>query len=253
MKVRRLVKHLLSVLVLMGVVLPAAAQAPLDDRLTGDLGVAVYNTQKIVRTQAAPSVTLPYAYFDLGRFYSRVDTFGFKTARLGSGHVEVAGRISFEGFKTDAPGLQGITPRANPLPVGLGTYQETPWGAVFAYSFYDATSGGMLHELTYAAEFKLGAVTVYPQIGAEHRSRNYVQHLYGVSAAESQASVFGAYSAGSSTTPVLAMAFELPVTETWHINLQLRRRWLDSAITRSPLVSTHVQDSGFMALTRAFQ
>jgi outer membrane protein len=233
--------------------LQVSAQTPLQDRLTGDVGVAVYNTQHIVSSDSAQNFVLPYAYFDYGRFYTRVDTFGVKTARLGMGYLELAARISFEGFKTNTPRLSGVQARANPLPVGIGTYQETPWGAFFLYGLYDTSSGGFLQEATYAAEFKLGVVTVYPQLGVEHRSRKYVQHLYGVSAAESLSSVFGAYDARASTTPVLAMAFEWPLDEAWHLNVQLRRRWLDAAITESPLVSTKLQDSGFVALTRSFK
>ena len=230
-----------------------ALSALAQDRLTGDLGGAVYTTQKIVHSTGSQSLTLPYAYFDYGRFYTRVDTLGVKTMRLGNGHLELAGRISFEGFPTDAPGLHGIAARTNPMPLGVGTYQETPWGALFAYSFYDPSSGGMLHELTYAAELQVGAVTVYPQLGIERRTQKYVQHLYGVSSQEALASGLGAYSATASDTPVLAMALEWPVDEAWRINLQWRRRWLDRAITHSPLVFAQQQDSGFLALTRSFK
>lgn len=38
-----------------------------------------------------------------------------------------------------------------------------------------------------------------------------------------------------------------------YLNVQLRRRWLDAAITQSPLVSTKLQGSGFLALTRSFK
>jgi MipA family protein len=246
-------KHMCCALLLTGMVLHAAAQAPLENRLTGDVGAAVYNTQKIVRDNGAKTFTLPYAYFDHGRFYTRVDTLGVKTVPLGLGYLELSGRISFEGFKSAGPGLLGIASRANPLPIGLGTFQETPWGAVFAYSFYDSVSGGMLQELTYAAEFRVGSLVVYPQLGGEHRSQKYVQHLYGVSQTEAGRSGLDVYRASSSTTPILGMAFEWPLDDAWHITLQLRRRWLDSAITQSPLVSTHVQDSGFLALTRTFK
>ena len=33
----------------------------------------------------------------------------------------------------------------------------------------------------------LGQATLYPQLGLEHRSAAYVQHLYGVTAAQSSA------------------------------------------------------------------
>jgi outer membrane protein len=248
-----IMKCLCSGILISSMALHAAAQAPLQDRLTGDMGAAVYSTQKIVRDNGAKTFALPYAYFDHGRFYTRVDTVGVKTAPLGRGYLELAGRISFEGFKNAGPGLHGIDARANPLPLGLGTYQETPWGAVFAYGFYDTVSGGMMQELTYAAELNWGSLVIYPQLGVEHRSQKYVQHLYGVSPRESVRSGLDAYSTSSSTTPILAMAFEWPLDDAWHINVQLRRRWLDTAISQSPLVFTHVQDSGFMALTRSFK
>ncbi len=230
-----------------------ALSAPAQERVIGDFGGAFYSTQKIVHSTGSTSLTLPYAYFDYGRVYTRVDTVGVKTMRVGSGHLELAARISFEGFSSDAPGLHGIAARTNPMPLGVGTYQETPWGALFAYSFYDPSSGGSLHELTYAAEFQVGALSVYPQLGVEHRTQKYVQHLYGVSTQEALASGLGAYSATASDTPVLAMALEWPLDEAWHINVQWRRRWLDRAITQSPLVFAQRQDSGFLALTRSFK
>jgi len=58
---------------------------------------------------------------------------------------------------------------------------------------------------------------------------------------------------GVSMGATLAMALEWPLDEAWHINVQWRRRWLDRAITQSPLVFAQRQDSGFLALTRSFK
>ena len=114
-------------------------------------------------------------------------------------------------------------------------------------------SRGTLLEATYAAEFKLGRASVYPQIGVERRSAKYSNYLYGVSAAESAASGFAAYNAGASTIPVLGLGVDVPITESWVINLQLRRRFLDSSVYNSPLVSRRTQDIGLIALSYRFK
>ena len=229
------------------------AQPLLNDRLTGDLGAAAYVTRSVVRGKDATTVALPYAYLDKGRFFARVDTLGIKTVPLGNGYLELAGRLSFEGFKADVPALAGIGNRSNPVPLGLGTYQETPVGAFFLNAFHDTTSRGALLEASYATELRWGRNVLYPQLGLERRSARYVNHLYGVSSAEAIASGFAAYAPGASVSPVLGLAVQVPVSGPWALNLQWRRKWLDSAVRDSPLVSARMQDSGFMALTATFR
>lgn len=231
----------------------AWAQPVLSDRWVGDIGGATYLTQRIVPNGAAQHSLLPYAYLDHGRFFVRVDTLGVKTLPVGQGHLELAARISLEGFAAKGAALHGIADRRNPVPVGLGTYQETPFGAFFLHSFHDMRSGGSLSEATYAAEWRAGGVAFYPQLGVERRSRRYLRQLYGVSPAEAQASAYPVYRPGASTLPVAGLAVEWPIRAPWSLNLQWRRKWLDSAITRSPLVNTTVQDSGFVAVTYAIK
>lgn len=229
------------------------AQDSSHDRVVGDVGAALYVTRSMVVGEQDMHTVLPYVYADYGRLFARVDTLGIKTLPWGAGHLELVGRISFEGYKANTPRLTGIHARANPSPLGVGTFQETPVGAFFLYGFYDPSSGGVLQEATYAAEFKLGAFTFYPQLGLERRSARYVQHLYGVSQTESQASAYSLYTPGASTSPVFAMAIDRPLSPSWSLNVQLRRKWLDDAVTHSPLVQGKHQDSGFVALTHAFK
>lgn len=232
--------------------LPALAQTALPDRLVGDVGAAVYATPSIVRGASDRPVLLPYVYADDGRLFGRVDTFGYKVLPLGWGYLELAGRVSMEGFKIDSPALPGIGERSNPVPLGLSTFQETPWGGWFLNAFRDTISGGTLLEATWAGEWRVGSLSVYPQLGVERRSARYTQRLYGVSGAEARASGLAAYSPGASTVPVLGLALQLPLDHDWSLNLQWRRRWLDAAITDSPLVDMRRQDSGFVALTYTF-
>lgn len=235
-----------------GVVSPLHAQT-LPDHIVGDVGGAVYSTQSVVTGQKDMLSALPYAYFDYGRFFARVDTFGIKTWPLGYGHLELATRISFEGFKADTAPLRGIQDRANPLPVGIGTFQETPVGGFFFNALRDTHSGGSLTEFTWATEFALGRGQVYPQLGVERRSARYVQSLYGVSASESLASGYKAYVPGASTMPVVGLGADWPVSGSWVLNAQWRRKFLDASLRDSPLVKNAHQDSGYLALTYRFK
>jgi outer membrane protein len=235
-----------------GAACSAHAQSALVDRLQGDVGAAFYDTRSVVRGASADRVLLPYAYADDGRFYARVDTLGFKTWALGAGHLELSARVSLEGYASNGA-LPGIRSRSDPAPLGLGTFQRTPYGAVFAYAFRDLTSGGSLLEATYAAALALGPLQLYPAVGVERRSARYVDHLYGVSPAEAAASGRPAYAPGASTWPVASLTAQWPVLSDWSVVAQLRRKWFDHAVTDSPLVDAHAQDSGFVALAYHFK
>jgi len=232
----------------LAVIARASGDSPLT--LQGDVGMALYRTPAITRTDDKQNVVLPYVYADYGSAYARVDTFGIKMMPLGAGHLELAGRVSFEGYQST---LANIGTRSTPRPLGLGTYQETAYGAFFLYSFYDIISQGTLLDGTYAAEFDVGPVHVYPQIGLERRSAKYVQHLYGVSAAEAASSGLRAYAPNASTTPSLALAFEYPLSDNLNVMLQFKKKWLDKSLTDSPLVDTKSQTSSFLAVTRSFK
>ena len=231
-----------------------AQDAALTDRLVGDVGGAVYSTQSVIRSKNAAITVLPYAYLDYGRFFARVDTFGFKTVPFGYGYLELAGRVSQEGWRADTASLAGITNRKSPIPLGIGTFQSTPYGAFIVNAFVDVNkSRGALLEATYAAKFTTGQWSFYPQLGLEYRSAKYTNYLYGVAPAEAVASGYTAYSAGASTIPVLGLAVDVPLNEAWVVNMQLRRKWLDSAVYNSPLVSRKTQDTACVALSYRFK
>lgn len=217
--------------------------------LTGDVGVAMYRTPAITKSTAHSNVMLPYVYADIGPLYARVDTFGYKVMPMGAGHLEVATRLSFEGYQSE---IAGINQRPRPKPIGLGTFQETSYGAFFVYAFRDATSGGSLLDVSYAAEIALGNLHVYPQFGVERRDRKYVANLYGIDTVESQRSGLALYDAGTSTSPNAAIAMEYPLADRLKLTFQLRKRWLDESIYKSPLVNVRQQTSSFIALSQTF-
>lgn len=234
--------------------LTRAQDAPLTDRLVGDVGGAAYVTQSVVRSQDSKTSVLPYAFADYGRFFARVDTLGVKTMKLGYGYLELAGRVSQDGWRADTAALAGLSERKTSLPLGIGTFQKTPYGAFFLNALVDANqSHGTLLDATYAAEFKLGRVSFYPQAGVEYRNAKYTNYFYGVSPAEALASGYAAYNAGAATTPMLGLAVDVPLVDSWVLSMQLRHKWLDGAVSDSPLVDKKAQNSGFIALAYRFQ
>jgi outer membrane protein len=241
-----------SALLLAGVV--SAQPAPISYKLTGDVGAAVYGTQNVIRGKGNQATVLPYLFADYGLFFARVDTFGFKALPIGNGYLELVARVSQDGWRANIAPLGGLNSRKTPVPVGVGTFQQTAYGAFIVNAFVDAgSSRGSLFEAAYVAEVKLGSLSLYPQLGLEMRSAKYANYYYGVTPAESLASGYAAYNAGASTTPVLGLAADYSLTENWVINMQLRRKWLDSAVTNSPLVVRKSQDMGYVGLSYRFK
>lgn len=227
-----------------------ASWAQTSPQLQGDVGVALFRTPAIASTADRSNVVLPYVYADDGAWYARVDTFGFKAMPMGHGFLELAARASFEGYR---PRNTALDRRSTPLPMGLGSFQETALGAFFVYGFRDPVSGGTLLDVSYAAELGRGRVHVYPQIGFERRSARYVRHLYGVGAAEALRSGVAGYVPGSSATPSAALGVDCELTRSLKLTGQIGRRWLDRSIDASPLVDARSQTTGLLALTRTFR
>jgi len=214
----------------------AGARAGDGAHFVGDLGLGVQRTQASAPGASPRTFALPYAYGDLGRLFVREDTFGVKVVPAGWGALELVGRVSTEGTDADGPGLAH---RTNPRPVGLGTFQETPWGGVFADAFVDTVSGGTLLEASYAAEVPVGPGTLYPQAGLARRSARYDAHLYDVHAA--------------STSPVLQLSGELPFAPRWVALAHLQWEPFVAAVRAGPRVSTRARASALVALAWRFK
>ena len=223
-----------------------------DEGFKGELGGMLTHSSAMVTGASASSSAMPYVYGDWGRFYGRVDTLGVRTLALGTGHLELATRISTEGFEARKTAYPALGDRRSPTPIGLGTFQRTPLGGLFAYLMHDPASGGQFAELSWAAKFMLGPVSVYPQMGLQYRSSDYVNHLYGVSVAQAAATGLTAYRADRSVVPQASLHMTLPLTGPWSLQVQARYRGLDSAIQNSPLVHAREQTSGLLALTRTW-
>lgn len=224
--------------------------AVLQDRITGDLGVGAFRLERNLVGKSDHTTVLPYAYFDYGRFFARLDTFGVKTVKIGAGYLEFSTRVSFDGFEAQ----RGLRRRANPIPLGIGTYQETPYGAFFLNAFYDVNrSHGYFGEAIYAAQVDAGPVSIYPQIGVERRSASYNDYFLGVSASESAASGYREYHAGASTSPLLGLSADMPLVGDWKLNFTWRRRWIGNGAANSPIINHKVEDMALLAVSYHFK
>lgn len=252
--------HLLAVALAVTATVPALAsplppqQEQLPDHLQGDLGVLAGFERSPIRNERSPVGLFPFAFFDDGRLYARLDTFGFKTLPMGYGYLELTARIEFDGYSAAGnPALRGINSRANSIPLGIGTFQITPLGGFFLYALHDVNrSGGNIYEITYAAEIDFDGISAYPEAGILHYSSAYTRYFYGVSPAEAAASGYAAYTPGATTTLYLGMLLEKKVIPNWKADMYWQRKWLGNAISGSPLVAARHCDTGFVALVRQF-
>jgi outer membrane protein len=220
----------------------------------GDLGIGAYYTPSLVRGRTESATVLPYANFDYGRLFARIDTFGVKTAKMGYGYLELAGRVELDGFKANTSGRQGLNDRKNSLPLGIGTLQETPLGALYVNAFHDfGKSKGNLVDITYVVSLPYDKVTIYPQIGVEYLSKQYVGYYYGVSAQEAAASGYGYYRPSAALDPYVAAFIEARISDDWNLNLLLRHRWLDNSIVDSPIVGRKGVHNVFASIAYRFK
>lgn len=150
--------------------------------------------------------------------------------------------------------LQDLNERKMSIPLGVGTFQETPIGAFFLNAFHDVNkSNGNLFEAIYVGEIETLRVTFYPQVGAEYLSAQYMRYFYGVSAQEASASFYSAYQPGGSFNPFVGMLIDTRLTENWHLNFYLRHKWLSSQIRNSPIVERSTTDTAFVSLSYRFK
>lgn len=223
-------------------------------KVDGDLGIGAYYTHSIVRGKSEPASILPYADFDYGRMFARIDTFGIKTAKMGYGYLEIAGQVELDGFKANTSSLRGLTDRKDSLPLGIGTLQETPVGAFYVNVFHDfGKSKGALVDITYVVSLTHEKVTIYPQIGAEYLSRQYVRYYYGISTQEAVASHYGYYQPGGAFNPYVAALIEARISDDWNLNFLLRHRWLGNSISDSPIVGRKGEDNVFASVSYSFK
>jgi outer membrane protein len=233
----------------------ATAQAEeLPNSIQGDIGLGAYYTHSVIRGKSDEINVLPYADFEYGRLFARVDTLGIKTTKVGYGYLELVGRISQDGFSTNSPVLQGLSKRETPVPLGIGTLQVTPLGGIMINAFHDVhRSKGNLFEVIYAGQVDLQRISFYPMLGAEYQSAAYVRYLYGISDQEAIASLYSAYAPTGAYNEFVSLIADVDLSGGYHLNCYARRKWLGEAIRQSPIIGQRYLDTGYIALSYRFK
>ena len=247
--------HLLIALLLTPLHVMNSVPDGLPDHIVGDIGVAVYASNLHIGTEGTQSLILPYAFFDYQRFFVRIDEVGIKTFKMGYGYLEVIGKINLDSYKVKSP-LNGTSiNRSDPIPLGLGTFQETPIGGFFVNTYRDfGKSKGALYEFLYFAELETyRKVVVYPQVGVERQSSQYANYYYGINSGESQLTGYNTYSAPATNNLLAGVMVEIPVIDSWNINVYGKRKWMGNGINNSPVMNRSFQDNLFVALAYRFK
>jgi outer membrane protein len=227
----------------------------LPDRIVGDIGAAAYSTNLNIGSYGTQSMVLPYGFFDYQRFAMRIDQLAFKTAPIGFGFLEIIGKVDPDSYKVKSTINSQTINKGYQVPIGLGTFQDTPIGAFFINAYHDfGKSKGNLLELNYFGEIELVTkVTLYPQVGVEHQSSSFASYYYGVTPEQAQITGYSTYSASSSNNPLAGFLLEIPVVEDWYLNVYGKRKWLGSGVNSSPVLTRSFQDTIYMALAYRFK
>ena len=227
----------------------------LPDHIVGDVGVAVYSTNLNIGSYGPQSSVLPYGFFDYQRFAMRIDQLAFKTAPVGFGFLEIVGKVDPDSYQVKSTINSQTINKGYQVPIGLGTFQDTPIGAFFINAYHDfGKSKGNLLELNYFGEIELvSKVILYPQVGVERQSSSYANYYYSVTPEQAQATGYQTYSAPSSNNPLAGFLLEIPVVENWYLNVYAKRKWLGSGVNNSPILTRSFQDTMFMALAYRFK
>ena len=235
----------------------AAENVPdgIPDRIVGDIGAAVYTSNLHIGTEGTQSIVMPYAFFDYQRFFVRIDEVGIKTFKMGYGYFEVVGKINLDSYKVKSPINGNSINRSDPIPLGLGTFQETPIGGFFVNAYHDfGKSKGALYEFLYFAEIETyKKVVVYPQIGLERQSSQYANYYYGINPGESSLTGYNAYSTPATNNVLAGLLVEIPVVDNWYVNIYGKRKWMGGGINNSPVMNRSFQDNIFAALAYRFK
>ena len=252
---RHATRNVCSLACLSATLLSTTASAEeFKSEIKGDVGLGGYYTGTIIRGNQSQTSVLPYVDFNYGRMYARVDTFGIKTLQLGYGHLRLVGRYSQDGFNTSAPNLMGLDRRENSIPIGVGTLQVTPIGGFLINAFHDMNrSQGNLFEVIYGGRLELPKVTLYPLIGAEYRSKEYVNYYYGITPLEAANSSYASYQTSGATNSLIALMADIQLTGDYHLHLYARRKWLGEAIRQSPIVEKAYLDTSYVAVSYRFK
>jgi len=225
------------------------------DRIIGDIGAAVYSSKLNIGTSGSQNYVLPFGFFEYQRAFARIDTVGVKTVKMGYGNLELVGKLILDNYNVTSPYNGSTINKLNPVPIGLGTFQETPIGGFFINAYHDfGQSRGALYELQYFAELSPNSYfTLYPLVGIERQSGQYANYYYGMNSQNALQTGYTPYTATGTNNMMAGMLFEVPIVDNWYANIYGKIKWLGSGINNSPVMVKSFQDNGFISMAYRFR
>jgi outer membrane protein len=79
-----------------------------------------------------------------------------------------------------------------------------------------------------------------------------VNYFYGTSAQDAAMLHSAIYLPGSATNLFVDLLAEIKLSGDWYLDLNLRKTWLDTSISNSPLVDRHTSSTGLVAASYRF-
>ncbi len=122
-------------------------------------------------------------------------------------------------------------------------------GTVFGAQWLQDVSnvhGGQEVRLGVDHRWQLGASRLGMAAGAVWQSREVIDYYYGVDPHEVVSDRDFTYSPGSAWTPYVRFDWQQPLTPHWSLQATLHHKWLDTTITRSPIVDGKGSTSVFV-------
>lgn len=167
---------------------------------------------------------------------------GFRWASESGWELGVVGRIQTMGIgPNDAPELEGLRDRlwtlelapiigwrGWPVHINLKTYTEM-------LNRHD----GLISQLAFSLPRQRGRSFIIPSVELIHRSSDYTNYYFGVSAAEASPTR-PEYVAGGALNAALKVRWGYELTKKWLLSGSLGLEYLDSEITSSPIVDKDV-------------
>jgi outer membrane protein len=90
-------------------------------------------------------------------------------------------------------------------------------------------------------------------MGGEYQSKEYVRYYYGLSSQESASSKVASYQPSGSFNRFVGLIADIGLSDEYHLNCQIRRKWLGNAIQSSPLVNQGNLDTGYISVSYRYK
>jgi outer membrane protein len=166
--------------------------------------------------------------------------------------IKVAPR--FQGFdESDSYIFSGMTDRKNSVDLGIGlNYQNSGW-KVGVSSMFDVLnrSNGVELTSTVGHVFRLGALSIEPQVSLSYLNNDHVDYYYGVTKEEINKDRTE-FVGKSALNTALGLSMATPIFFGGYTRLNIQHTWFASEITNSPLVEDDSSLSFQLFFTKNF-